>query len=71
MPIWLRNFTYKKMADYKSKEAKSLKTSSTDPNTTSTQIGDTNIPEHIKQALQNVPKPPPRIPSYSTKASKK
>ena len=71
MPIWLRNFTHQQIVDYKNKEAEAYKKSSSDSNSTSTQIGDTNIPEHIKQALQNSPKPSSRTPSYSTKASKK
>tara|TARA_R110001583_G_scaffold73239_1_gene204070 strand:- start:62 stop:277 length:216 start_codon:yes stop_codon:yes gene_type:complete len=71
MPIWLRNFTHKQIADFKQKESDAYtKASSKSPNSTSTQMGDTNIPEHIKQALQTN-KPPSRTPSYSTKASKK
>lgn len=72
MPIWLRNFTHKQIADFKQKEADAYKKStSKSPNSTSTQIGDTNIPDHIRDALKNAPKTPSRTPSYSTKASKK
>ena len=72
MPIWLRNFTHKQIANYKQKESDAYgKASSKSPNSTSTQMGDTNIPEHIKQALKNAPTPSPHTPSYSTKASKK
>ena len=69
MPIWLRNFTHKQIADYKEKETEAYN-KATSQNKTSTNIGDTNIPNHIKEALQSK-KPPSRTPSYSTKASKK
>ena len=56
MPIWLRKFTHKQIADFKQKESEAYKkASSKSPNTTSTQMGDANIPEHIKQALKNSP----------------
>ena len=72
MPIWLRKFTHKQIADFKQKESEAYKkASSKSPNTTSTQMGDANIPEHIKQTLKNTPKPTTRTPSYSTKSSKK
>lgn len=72
MPIWLRTFIHKQIASYKQKESDAYKkASSKSQNTTSTQMGDTNIPEHIKQALKNTPKPSSHTPSYSTKASKK
>ena len=72
MPIWLRNFTHKQISNFKQKEANAYnKASSKSSNSTSTQIGDTNIPDHVKDALKNAPKTLSRTPSYSTKSSKK
>ena len=72
MPVWLRNFTYKQIVGFKKKESEAYnKALSKSSNSTSTNIGDTNIPDHVKQALQNPTKSPQRAPSYSTKASKK
>ncbi len=63
MPIWLRNFTYHQISDFKQKEQQEINKSLKGNNSTSTNIGDTNIPPHIKQALTK--------PSYKTKTSKK
>ena len=72
MPVWLRTFTYKQIVGFKKKESEAYnKALSKSSNSTSTNIGDTNIPDHVKQALQNPTKSPQRAPSYSTKASKK
>ena len=65
MPIWLRNFTYSQIADYKQKEQEAYKKSSKGQSSTAN-IGDDNLPPHIKQALTNPPST-----SYKTKASKK
>ena len=67
MPIWLRRFTHQQIADYHKKEQDAINKSSKSPNSTTANIGDTKIPEHIKQAFKG----PKRSPSYKTKASKK
>lgn len=61
MPIWLRNFTYKSIADEKKKEADSYKKSS-------------KSSDQIDLANPDKSKLPPNTikpPSYVTKASKK
>jgi|TARA_R100000081_G_C4809589_1_gene170118 hypothetical protein len=65
MPIWLRNFTYKQIIDYKQQEQEAYKNISKGKNS-SANIGDDNLPPHIKQALTNPPST-----SYKTKTSKK
>ena len=67
MPVWLRNFTYQQIVDYKQKEQEAMNKASGNPNSTSANIGDAKIPEHMKKALADKP----RKPSYTTKASKK
>ena len=67
MPIWLRKFTYQQIVDFKQKEQEEISKSSGKPNSTSVNMGDSVIPEHMKEALTNKP----RKPTYTTKASKK
>lgn len=67
MPIWLRKFTYQQIADQKQREQKEIDKSIGKSNTTSAKIGDSQIPQHMKEALTKGP----RKPSYKTKASKK
>ena len=67
MPIWLRKFTFQQIVDYKQKEQEAIDKASNKPNTSSANIGDTAIPEHMKEALTNKA----RKPSYTTKTSKK
>ena len=67
MPTWLRKFTYQQIVDFKQKEQEEISKASGKPNSTSVNMGDTVIPEHMKEALTNKP----RKPTYTTKASKK
>ena len=67
MPIWLRKFTYQQIVDFKQKEQEKINKASGKPNGTSVNMGDSVIPEHMKEALTNKP----RKPTYTTKASKK
>ncbi len=66
MPIWLRNFTVKQIANYKQRENTQIENSTQKNSSTSTKMGE-NIPDHIKQVFQqNKSKP-----TYTTKKSKK
>ena len=67
MPIWLRKFTYQQILDFKQKEQEEIKKASGKPNSTSVNMGDSVIPEHMKEALTNKS----RKPTYTTKTSKK
>ncbi len=67
MPVWLRKFTYQQILDYKTKENDQINKASGKSNETSAKIGDSQIPEHMKEALTRTP----RKPSYKTKTSKK
>ena len=67
MPIWLRNFTFKKMKEHYDKEADEMKKAqgkSSSGNTVIDSDGKIKTPEHLKNVS-------PKSPSYTTKASKK
>lgn len=67
MPIWLRNFTYKQIVNNQKEEQNQINQASGDSDSTSTKIGDSKIPNHMREALTKGP----RKPSYKTKTSKK
>jgi hypothetical protein len=66
MPIWLRNFTFKKMKEHYDEEAAQMKKSQGKSGTGTTVIdteGKVQAPEHLQNAK--------RSPTYTAKASKK
>jgi len=66
MPIWLRNFTFKKMKEHYDKEAADMKKAqgkSSPGNTVINSEGKVEAPQHIKTAKKS--------PTYTAKASKK
>lgn len=65
MPIWLRNFTYNKIVEFKTKEAEAYKRTNTSSNNGSTSIDLANPDKN------NLPPNTIKPPSYVTKASKK
>lgn len=64
MPIWLRNFTYKQIAEYKEKEKEAYKKASSKGNK-GTNI-DLNNPGKVPDSRKQI-----NPPNYITKASKK
>lgn len=66
MPIWLRNFTFKKMKEHYDKEAAEMKKAQGKTSTGNTVInseGKVEAPQHLKTAKKS--------PTYTAKASKK
>jgi len=67
MPIWLRNFTFKKMREHYDNEASQIKKAQGKSNGSTTLMdsdGKVQAPEHLKHAKKSPP-------TYVTKASKK
>ena len=67
MPIWLRNFTFKKMREHYDNEASQIKKSQGKSNGSTTLMdsdGKVQVPEHLKNVKKS-------SPTYVTKASKK
>tara|TARA_R110002060_G_scaffold19838_1_gene27101 strand:+ start:380 stop:589 length:210 start_codon:yes stop_codon:yes gene_type:complete len=69
MPIWLRNFTFKKINDHYIKENEEIKKAQgkSSKGKSLTTEGKVTSPEFLK----NVKPPPSSSPSYTTKASRK
>jgi len=69
MPIWLRQFTFKKIQSHYAEEAAAIKSarSKTSKGTSVTKDGKVTSPEFLSKAKL----PPKSKPTYTTKMSKK